>query len=148
MNERSKARLQLTMSALELWQQANDIDPEDAVEELLTDLMHWANDNAEGGFSAILNRATLEYESSRAPKRAELPRECAIEVNGKFAIIRRGESGYAPGDAMLIPPDEYNKRIGVTKAQQSAMVAGSMFGWHLPCADPNRYDEDGNYKTE
>ena len=39
--------------------------------------------------------------------------------------------------------DEYNEKLGVTKAQAEAMVAGSMFGWHVPAADPKNYDKDG-----
>ena len=33
--------------------------------------------------------------------------------------------------------------MGVTKAQAAAMEAGSMFGWHVPGADPKNYDDNG-----
>lgn len=39
--------------------------------------------------------------------------------------------------------DEYNGKLGVTKAQEEAMKAGSMFGWNVPGADPKNYDMDG-----
>ena len=31
----------------------------------------------------------------------------------------------------------------MTKAQTAAMLAGSMFGWEAPAADPKNYDEQG-----
>lgn len=36
-----------------------------------------------------------------------------------------------------------NRRGGVSKAQAEAMKAGSMFGFHIPAADPKNYDENG-----
>ena len=39
--------------------------------------------------------------------------------------------------------DEYNGKLGVTKAQEEAMKTGSMFGWNVPGADPKNYDMDG-----
>ena len=39
--------------------------------------------------------------------------------------------------------DEYNEQINVTKSQAAAMLAGSMFGWEVPAADPKNYDEQG-----
>ena len=39
--------------------------------------------------------------------------------------------------------DDCNVKNGVTKAQEAAMLAGSMFGWQTPAADPKNYDEQG-----
>ena len=39
--------------------------------------------------------------------------------------------------------DECNEIGGVSKTQAAAMLAGSMFGWHIPGADPKNYDEQG-----
>jgi hypothetical protein len=39
-----------------------------------------------------------------------------------------------------------NDRIGVTPAQASAMITGSMFGWNVPGAKPDAYNEDGTKK--
>ena len=36
-----------------------------------------------------------------------------------------------------------NEANGVTRAQEAAMVAGSMFGWQVPGADPKNYDDQG-----
>jgi hypothetical protein len=33
--------------------------------------------------------------------------------------------------------------MGVTRAQEEAMLAGSLFGWHTKAADPRSYDENG-----
>ena len=39
--------------------------------------------------------------------------------------------------------DKFNEKLGVTKAQEQAMIAGSMFGWDKPAAKPKNYDENG-----
>lgn len=43
--------------------------------------------------------------------------------------------------------DDLNRKAGVSKAQASAMKAGSLFGWHCPAADPRNYDGDGKPKN-
>ena len=40
--------------------------------------------------------------------------------------------------------DALNDAMRVTKAQSAAMLAGSMFGWDVPAADPKNYDENGH----
>ena len=37
--------------------------------------------------------------------------------------------------------DEQNQRLGVTPAQEEAMVCGSMHGWNVPGADPAFVEE-------
>jgi len=39
--------------------------------------------------------------------------------------------------------DEQNAKMGVSRAQEEAMKAGSMFGWDVPAADPKNYDDAG-----
>ena len=64
-------------------------------------------------------------------------------------VITKGEKGYTPTG--IYPQDSSpkegvaaaNEANGVTKAQEAAMVAGSMFGWHVPGADPKNYDDQG-----
>lgn len=75
---------------------------------------------------------------------------------GNIVLLVNGEEGYHAivKDEKLLnsAPKEYNleqridfinKLHGVTKAQRHAMEFGSMFGWHLPLANPDIYDENG-----
>lgn len=69
---------------------------------------------------------------------------------GKIVIYKRGETGYYKTDIPYTGKeearslvDEYNTKAGVTKAQEAAMAAGSMFGFDVPAADPANYDENG-----
>ena len=64
--------------------------------------------------------------------------------------MKKGESGYYKTNILSNDRTEaqkivdgYNDKLGITKAQAEAMVAGSMFGWHVPAADPKNYDKDG-----
>ncbi len=83
---------------------------------------------------------------------AKLPEKCftILESTGEMIVIKRGEKGYYPQNLENAPwgaenKDSLNERMGVTKAQEKAMQAGSMFGWDIPAADPDNYDEEGNY---
>lgn len=56
--------------------------------------------------------------------------------------IKRGEMGfyYAP---KTLDPDAFNAPLKITDRQRAAMQFGSMFGWHVPAADPDTWtDED------
>ena len=86
------------------------------------------------------------------PLRASLPEQCYSTIPSSGEIIRlvKGEEGYFPSDLNggnsernreIV--DARNRRSGVTRAQESAMSAGSVFGWDVPAADPKNYDERG-----
>lgn len=85
------------------------------------------------------------------PLRSSLPDKCfsALESTGEMIVITKGEKGYTPTGIFSqdASPREgvtaANAANGVTKAQEAAMVAGSMFGWETPAADPKNYDEQG-----
>lgn len=85
------------------------------------------------------------------PLRSSLPEKCfaALESTGETIVIHRGVKGYTPtgqypeGVSGQEGADALNEQIGVTRAQAAAMLAGSMFGWACPGADPANYDEQG-----
>lgn len=90
------------------------------------------------------------------PLRRSLPDKCYAVLPGdsKIIIIKKGESGYYKTDIdtkdkveSTTLADTYNEKLGVSKAQREAMVAGSMFGWHVPAADPSNYDGHGKLKV-
>jgi len=86
------------------------------------------------------------------PLRSSLPERCYSTLidTGAVVILKRGETGFyktkipftSKEEAQALV-DEYNKKLGVTKAQAEAMQAGSMFGWACPAADPKNYDDQG-----
>lgn len=83
-------------------------------------------------------------DKQAAANLAKLPELCYAAIAGEdvLCVIRRGEAGYFRTNFPVgkAEPKEFaatmNERLGVTKAQASAMVHGSMFGWHVPSADP------------
>lgn len=85
------------------------------------------------------------------PLRSSLPEKCfsITAAADKLIIIAKGEMGYRPASAIAEgktareSADIANDVMGVTKAQEAAMLAGSMFGWQVPGADPQNYDESG-----
>ena len=88
----------------------------------------------------------LEQIGGKAiPIRPGLPEKCyAVLPSGDEIItVRHGEAGYYHTDKyghdrahVQAIVDEYNAQINVTKAQAAAMLAGSLFGWETPAADP------------
>ena len=85
------------------------------------------------------------------PLRSSLPPNCfsILPSSGELIVITRGEKGYLPSDMQIKGKSNQevaeiaNHASGVTKAQEAAMLAGSMFGWQTPAADPKNYDEQG-----
>ena len=84
------------------------------------------------------------------PLRKSLPESCfsTLGATGELIVITKGEKGYSPTD--VYPQNTspkgaaaLNAANGVTKAQEAAMVAGSMFGWETPAANPKNYDALG-----
>lgn len=83
----------------------------------------------------------------------ELPGQCysVMPSSGELILITRGEKGYFLSDSSKPDPeanrlfaDTSNRLFGITKAQEEAMLAGSMFEWDVPAAQPWHYDEKGN----
>lgn len=71
----------------------------------------------------------------------------------EMVVVHKGVLGYSPQNPDNEPwgaenKDILNKRLGVTKAQEKAMLNGSMFGWDAPAANPALYDEDGKISME
>lgn len=107
-----------------------------------------------GSFYHICEFAEWMKESGSKviPLRPGLPEKCyAVLPSGdEIIIVKKGESGYYHTDRYghdraeaLAIVDECNEIGGVSKAQAAAMLAGSMFGWEVPAADPKNYDEQG-----
>ena len=83
-----------------------------------------------------------------------LPKLCYAmnDTTKRLIIIKRGEEGYheLQDDESLVLAetlgvvDKLNETLKVTPAQREAMIAGSMFGWNIPAADPTRSDTEGH----
>jgi hypothetical protein len=91
----------------------------------------------------LVDAWALNRSKPRVPK---LPDECFARMPGEKGIIKivRGETGYY-AITTTYTVDQLNAKLGVTPAQREAMVAGSMFGWDAPAANPDNYDERGVY---
>ena len=90
---------------------------------------------------------------TRMAKERGLPLYCYgyLPTTNEVIRIDFGEMGYCPIKVMKTGRSEaaeMNREIGVTPAQAEAMKAGSMFGWTVLAAFPERYDEIGRAKRE
>lgn len=98
-------------------------------------------------FAERMGRSGSTYQ----PKETPLPRDCmsTLPSSGEMIMITRYQKGYALRATTKSPEenraavDRYNRNNGISKAQEAAMVAGSMFGWDTPAAKPKNYDENG-----
>ncbi len=86
------------------------------------------------------------------PLRSDLPEVCysILPSTGDVIIIKHSESGYYRCEYSTEDKafnrefaNDRNANLGVSKAQIEAMLAGSMYGWDVPAADPKSYDENG-----
>jgi len=90
----------------------------------------------------------LMREIVRTPN---LPDACmsVLSETGECIFLKLGQRGYFnyqwsdDREKNRAFSDRYNKEHSITKAQEEAMKAGSMFGWNIPGADPKSYDENG-----
>ncbi len=81
-----------------------------------------------------------------------LPNYCfaMLPSSGEMIRIQRGESGYFLCNSKGMSPDTVRVKVNeenllrqVSRAQEEAMLAGSLFGWDSPAAKPWNYDGDG-----
>ena len=87
-------------------------------------------------------------------RRNDLPETCfsILPSSGQLIIIRCGEHGYYPSEWDTGSREEnreiassHNARRGITDIQEAAMLAGSMFGWNTPGANPQWYLDNARY---
>ena len=87
-------------------------------------------------------------------RRNDLPETCfsILPSSGQLIIIRCGERGYYPSEWDAGNREEnreiassHNVRRGITDIQEAAMLAGSMFGWNTPGANPQWYLDNARY---
>lgn len=85
------------------------------------------------------------------PMRSSLPDKCfsITSTADEIVIITKGEmfrhpAGiHAEGVTAREGATAANEAMGVTKAQEAAMLFGSIYGWDKPGADPKYYNEQG-----
>ena len=85
------------------------------------------------------------------PLRKSLPERCFgyLKATGEIVVLQKGQKGFAPtgkyaeNETPQECVDSLNAATDVTRAQSAAMMAGSMFGWDAPAADPANYDDQG-----
>jgi hypothetical protein len=80
-----------------------------------------------------------------------LPSVAAAEhpVTGVLIMVMKDRLGYwLPSTIGIVDEtmtaDKWNTAHGISKAESEAMLAGSLFGFDIPAADPANYDAAGN----
>lgn len=97
----------------------------------------------------------MERNGSKViPIRSSLPNLCyAIHPESeKLIIITKGEMEFIDVTDERNTPEQnrkladgHNSEMGVTKAQEEAMLGGITNGWQTPSANPQNYNEQGKF---
>lgn len=115
------------------------------IEAIDSGVRHWHQDY-------LLSRSQMQTSIPDPLAQKGLPElcYCILPSTKELIIVQRGESGYTKvnysydnAELNRHVADQKNRAMGVSRAQEEAMLAGSMFGWDVPGADPKRYAEDG-----
>jgi len=86
--------------------------------------------------------------------RNDLPETCfaTLPGAGDLIILKRGETGYYRSDWETGDKAQnaeiaslHNQRRGINPAQVEAMVTGSMYGFHVPGANPQIYFDNAQH---
>jgi hypothetical protein len=98
---------------------------------------------ARGSSGNLANGNPAKHEMVDDMNIDKLPEICAAKhpTDGTPITIRRGESGYYSAP-LLLDVDAFNARRGITPNVVLAMLIGSMYGWDVPGANPEKYSED------
>ena len=98
------------------------------------------------------SRSRRDEERTDAQERAAGNLFSILPSSGRLIIIRCGERGYYPSEWDTGNREEnreiassHNVRRGITDIQEAAMLAGSMFGWNTPGANPQWYLDNARY---
>mgnify|MGYP001014792943 CR=1 FL=1 len=92
------------------------------------------------------------YLLSELAGQHKIPNNCytILPSSGEVVLIVHGEQGYhrsglTTNDSALNRQivNTNNALMDVTRAQEEAMLSGSLFGWNTPAAQPWRYEPDG-----
>lgn len=89
-------------------------------------------------------------------RRNELPDTClsTLPSTGQLVVLKHGVRGYYRSEwdtgnraENRDIADSHNRRRGITDIQETAMMAGSMFGWDTPGAEPQWYLDNARYRN-
>ena len=101
-------------------------------------------------FAEIMERNGTSYVPE---KPMPLPKFCfgTLPATGELILIRQGEKGYSicidsspHREQNEMTAAQENRRRGVTRQQEAAMLGGAMRGWASPAAKTSSYDLQGN----
>lgn len=125
-------------------------DQDKAIRDLCTRVMEALDDQKE-----LKELAAPVIGGHIARVKSKLPEQCygILQETGELIRIKRFVSSYFKSDWTTADPeknqrlaDKLNRQAGITKAQRSAMEAGAMLGWDAFGANPDRYNENGQFK--